>query len=243
MANIGHRIIAVPEREQYVDGLLADTGLPADAVLWDHEHNGCMWNAIRAWSSYKDDPAATHWCVMADDTDVVNNFMTLEQMCVERFPDAIWTFYGQMSAKNRPARTPYIQLSSCNVRGIAFLMPVRLVDGYVDLCKKMLAEYGYKRDDGCARIYAFMNNIPVMTTIPSLVRSHEIESSIKGHHITRNTDVWFGKDIGIAQFMTDNYEVRHIAHKSVVDCFLKDDNPVNIAVKDKWKRYNILRRM
>lgn len=243
MIKIGHRIIAVPERTQYVEQLLGETGISRESVLYDYDHNGCMWNAIRAWGQYVSEPDATHWCVMADDTDVVNNYMELERMCVERFPDAIWTFYGQMSAKSRPATTPYIRLSSCNVRGIAFLIPTNMVQGYVNLCKMMLSEYNYKRDDGCARIYAFLNDIPVMTTIPSLVRSHEIESSIKGHHITRNSDVWFGKDIDSSQFLTNDYETRHISKKSVIDCFLNENNPVNIEVKKKWKRYNLLRKV
>lgn len=242
MIKIGHRIIAVPERQIYANKLISDLGLSDDIVMYDNDHNGCIWNAVRAWSAFREEPEATHWCVMADDTDVVNNYLQLEKICVEQFPDAIWTFYGQMGKSQRPQNTPYIRLTGCNVRGIAFLMPVRLVEGYVNLCREMWEKYNYKRDDGCARIYAFLNNIPVMTTIPSLVRSHEIESSIKGHHITRNTNVWYGKDVEMRQFLTDAYEVRHIAKKSVIDCFLSPNNPVNIEVMKKWEKQKLLRK-
>ena len=49
MVKIGHRVIAVPERSVYVNKLLADSGLREESVLYDPDHNGCMWNAIRAW--------------------------------------------------------------------------------------------------------------------------------------------------------------------------------------------------
>lgn len=243
MVKIGHRIIAVPERMNYVNDLLTSLGQDDIKVFIDESHKGCMWNAIRAWEDYRESDA-THWCVMADDTDVVNNYITLERMCIERFPDAIWTFYSnELKESHKPKHTPYIRLSSLNVRGIAFAMPVRLIEGYVQLCKEMLQKYNYQRDDATCRIYALMNNIPVMTTIPNLVRSHEIKSAMSGHGITRNSTAWQGKDIDNRQFMTSDYEVRHITKKSAIETHLHEDNPVHIMTKEKWNRLNLLRRV
>lgn len=242
---IGHRIIAVPERKQFVQELLARSGLSDDVVLWDTEHNGCMWNAIRAWKDALRQPSEfTHWCVMADDTDVVDDFLALEDACVSRFPDAIWTFYSnELSAKHKPKDTPYIRLTGYNVRGIAFLMPIELVSGYVSLCEHMLAEYNYQRDDATCRIYALFEDIPVMTTIPNLVRSHEIKSSMKGHGITHNSDAWQGCSVDKKQFLTERFETRHIAAKSAIETHLKPDNPVDKKVREVWKRRMMLRRL
>lgn len=242
MIKIGHRIIAVPERMSYVDGLLRDIGEDIK-VMVDNCHNGCMWNAIRAWEDYKTENA-THWCVMADDTDVVDNFLELENMCIERFPDAIWTFYSnELNISHRPQNTPYIRLSSLNVRGIAFAMPVHLIDGYVELCKRMLSEYNYQRDDATCRIYALFNNIPVMTTIPNLVRSHEIKSSMAGHGITHNSSAWQGKKIPIVQFKTMAYEVRHVSKKSAAETHLRPDNPMDKEVKKRWEKLNLFKKL
>lgn len=243
MISIGHRIIAVPERMEYVNDLLKNIGADIKVML-DNEHKGCMWNAIRAWEDYRSDSSATHWCVMADDTDVVDNFLVLEKMCIERFPEAIWTFYSnELNISHKPQNTPYIRLSSLNVRGIAFAMPIHLIDGYVKLCKRMLSEYNYQRDDATCRIYALFNNIPVMTTIPNLVRSHEIKSSMTGHGITHNSSAWQGKKIPIAQFKTMAYEVRHITKKSAAETHLHTDNPVHKKVEREWGKLQILKKM
>ena len=244
MIKIGRRIIAVPERKEYVDSLLQRIGSDEHIVCMDYDHNGCMWNAIRAWEQYKEEPDATHWCVMADDTDVVNNYIALERMCVERFPDAIWTFYSnELSMKHRPENTPYIRLSGYNIRGIAFLMPVKWIDEYVRWCKYMLSNYGYQRDDATCRIYALMENLPVMTTIPNLVRSYEIKSAMSGHGITRNSDAWQGYDLSLKDFATDAFETRHIAKKSARETHLKKDNPIDMMVDKQWKRLQLLRKV
>lgn len=241
---IGHKIIAVPERLDYVNELLVRTSLAMSDVLIDKDHNGCMWNAIRAWKAHKEDLSVTHWCVMADDTDVVDDYMAYEKMCVERFPNAIWTFYSnELGMRHKPNDTPYVKLSSLNIRGIAFLMPVEWIDKYVELCEYMLNTYGYQRDDATCRIYALFNNLPVMTTIPNLVRSHEIKSSMSGHGITHNSDAWQGRTLNYNDFRTFDYEVRHIAKKSARETHLPLDNPIDKKVAEKWKRLNILRRL
>ena len=243
MIDIGHKIIAVPERKEYVQQLLSRTGIKPEDVLWDSEHNGCMWNAIRAWRSGINS-GATHWCVMADDTDVVNNYAELERICVSTFPDAIWTFYSnELSRKHKGSDTPYVRLSGYNIRGIAFVLPVHHIDGYVSLCEMMLDKYGYQRDDATCRMYALFNDVPVMTTIPNLVRSHEIKSAMKGHGVTHNSDTWFGYDLPKNMFLTDRFVERQIMAKSALETHLKSDNPIDQKVREVWKRRQALKRL
>ena len=207
-------------------------------VFWDEERRGCIWNTQRAWKSYAELPQdVTHLCVMSDDTDIVNGFEDLVLTCVENFPDVIWTFFSnQLEMKHRPKTTPYIILDSYNVRGIAWLMPVSWVQGYIDLYEQMLKPIGYKRDDVAARIYALFNRLPVMTTIPNLVRSEEIASTIRGHKPSRNSDCWQGYDVDARQFQQHYAEHRIVTSKSVIETFLPKDNPVDVMVKREYAR-------
>lgn len=236
MHKIAYKITAVREREDYVEKLLFK--MPGTEVFWDEEKIGCIWNTQRAWKSYRNlPPDVTHLCVMSDDTDIVNGFEDLVQICVDNFPDVIWTFYSnQLSMKNRPRTTPYIVLDAYNVRGIAFLMPVNWVQGYIDTYERLLKPYNYKRDDVAARIYALLNRRTVMTTIPNLVRSEEIASTIRGHKPSRNSDCWQGYNVDERQFRQRYAEHRFITSKSVVETFLPKGHPIDVMVRNEFNK-------
>lgn len=243
MPKIKYRIIAVPERREYVDRLLSRTGIHSEDVFWDYKKKGCMWNAIRAWNEPLED-GYTHLCILADDTDVCDDFIKIANVCVSNFQDVIWTFYSnELNIKHKGADTPYIVLDGYNIRGIANLMPVRYIKDYTALCDKMLSEYGYQRDDATCRIFALMNDIPVMTTIPNLVRSYEIPSSMKGHGVTKNSNAWCGYNIDSRQFFTQKVKHVLLLKKSVLETHLHSDNPVDIQVRQKWKKVQALRKV
>ena len=54
---IEYRILAVKEREDLVRDLVLKLPQDRTRVMWDTEHRGCMWNAVRAWETYKELPA------------------------------------------------------------------------------------------------------------------------------------------------------------------------------------------
>lgn len=233
---IAYKITAVREREKYVDRLVSRMSNPE--VLWDEEKRGCIWNTMRAWGGYKDLPQdVTHLCVMSDDADIVNGYEELVQLCVDNFPDAIWTFYSnELALKHKPKTTPYIRLDSYNIRGIAFLLPVGWIPGYIEFYDQHLRKYDYPRDDATCRIYACMNRLPTMTTIPNLVRSEEIPSAMRYHGVTHNSDCWQGYDIDFRQFKQHEAEHRMVTAKSAIETHLPKDNPVDIMVRREYSR-------
>ena len=230
--------MAVRSRQQYVEKLLKDMGASEDIVMWDENRNGCMWNAYRTWGEYKNLPSdVTHMCVISDDAEIVNNFCEIVDECVNRFPDVIWTFYSnELSYKKKPIDTPYVKLLSYNIRGIAFLMPIGLVQGYLDFYDKYLRRYDYPRDDATCRIYALMKDIPVMTTIPNLVRSYEIPSEMKTHGITHNSDCWQGVNIDVEQFRQNKYQCVSCAKKSALETHLPKGNDFDPVIKMVYEK-------
>jgi hypothetical protein len=241
---IAYRILAVRERETYVRDLLERLPEPETSVFWDEDHNGCMWNAIRLWSSWVNLPeSTTHLCLLADDADVCDNFKELAQMCVDRWPDAIWTFYSnQIPAKQKPGDTPYLRVRNYNARGLAYLMPKSKIKGYIDFYKSNLAQYKrWTHDDTTCKMYALLNRIPVMTTIPNLTRSREGAPSVIPDHrstVTKNNDCWAGYKIDKAQFKTYRYGVSQT--KQLFPLHLKEDEPICQKVKAEWKKQLLL---
>ena len=245
---IAYRIIAVRERQELVDDLLSKIGEPESSVFWDEEHKGCMWNALRVWNSYKDLPeGTTHLCLMADDADVVNNFKEAVQKCVEHFPDCIWTFanYPQIKGSERGRFTPYVKIWNKQVRGICYLMPVKLIQGWLDFYKKYLSDVrGWQHDQVTTSLYALLNDIDVMMPIPNLVVGKDVLSVIKGHRrLNRNRDMscWFGREIDLRQFNTINFVTS--SSRSYYEFHLHHDEEVLVRAKekiDKMKRMDKL---
>ena len=235
---IAYRIIAVREREGLVKDLLNKINEPETSVFWDEDHNGCMWNVLRVWGSYKDLPEdVTHLCLLADDAEVVNDFKQAVQKCVENFPDAIWTFanYPQIKGSDRGKFTPYVKIWNCQVRGICYLMPVKLIAGWLEFYEKYLAGIkGWQHDQVTTSLYALLNDIDVMMPIPNLVVGKDVLSVIKGHRrLNRNRDMscWFGRDIDLRQFNTSEFVVSK--SRSMFEFHLWNDEEVLIWAKEK----------
>lgn len=245
---IAYRIIAVREREELVKDLLTKIDEPESSVSWDEDHNGCMWNAIRVWSSYKDLPeGTTHLCLLADDADVVNNFKEAVHKCVENFPECIWTFanYPQIKGSDRGRFTPYIKIWNKQVRGICYLMPVSLIQGWIDFYNKYLSQVkGWNHDQVTTSLYALINDIDVMMPIPNLVVGKDVLSVIKGHtRLNRNRDMscWQGRDIDLRQFNTTNFVVSK--SRSSFEFHLWHDEEVLLLAKKKLTKMKKIDRL
>ena len=238
MAKIAYRILAVPERAEHVQDILSRLGMNDDIAFWDHEHNGCMWNALRLWGSYKTLPRdVTHLCLIADDALIVRQFVLATAKCAERFPNAIWTFATyDAHANQRSKDSPYVELWNCNLRGLCYMMPVALVQGYLDFYNKYLAQKKkWERDDVTCKMYAITHGIPVMMPIPNLAIAKKIPSVIKGHWKTnRIEDCWEGEDIDLRQFDTFRYSVSR--GRSLFDTHLKPDDPARIVTERAYRQ-------
>lgn len=211
---VAYRIMAVRERQELVEDLLKRLDEPETSAFYDEEHRGSMWNARRIWGSYKDLPeGTTHLCFLADDADPVNHFKEAVQKCAENFPNAIWTFANrpQVNGSERGKFTPYIKIWNCWTRGICCMIPVHLIEGWLEFYDRYLADIkGWTRDDTTTALYALMNDIDVMMPIPNLVFGRDVKSVIKGHsrlNRERDRSCWWGYDIDLAQFDTTEYVV------------------------------------
>ena len=238
---IAFRVIAVRERQNLVEDLLQKIDEPESSVFWDEEHNGCMWNALRAWKSYKNLPeGTTHLCIMADDADVVNDFKAAVQKCVEHFPECIWTFanYPQIKGSDRGRFTPYMKIWNKQVRGICYLMPVNLIQGWLDFYEKYLSGVkGWNHDQVTTSLYALINDIDVMMPIPNLVVGKDVLSVIKGHtRLNRNRDMscWFGRDIDLRQFNTSEFVTSK--SRGMFEFHLWNDEEVLLLAKKKIEK-------
>lgn len=243
---VAFKILAVRERQDLVFDILKRLGETDDScVCWDEEHNGCMWNALQLWGSYKTLPEdVTHLCLIADDALIVNGFKDYVSMCVERFPDAIWTFATyDTEGTERGKYTPYIELWNCNLRGLCYLMPVSRIQGYLDFYQKYLSHLKrWERDDVTCKMYAMVNGIKVMMPIPNLAVSKKVPSVIPGHwKQKRITSCWYGENIDKTQFLANDCVLSK--KRSLFDMHLHSDEKAYIITEAAYKRKLLLDRV
>lgn len=239
MIKIAFRVLAVRERESLVSDLLPKIEEPESSVMWDEEHKGCMWNAYRTWKEILalEKYGYTHGCILADDAEVVMNFKRCVQMCVEHFPEAVWTFANNdVTFAERAPDTPYINIWSCNTRGICYLMPMDHIRGYLQFYETYLMSYPrWTHDDTTCKMYCMLNDVQVMMPIPNLVIGKDVDPVIAGHRkCKRDLTCWRGRNIDLAQFNTLKYKVSKC--RALFPLHLQDKEPVCQMVIRKFKQ-------
>ena len=243
MQNIIYRIPAVRSREQYALASCAKIDEPHSSIFWDEERRGSVWNKFRIWELYKTNPDLTHICMLDDDADVVNNFKDFVQVAAENFPDAILSFChcnaNQVRRKERGKHTPYLLLRNFDFRGISICVPVKYLEGYLKFHREKL--YWYKRDDTSLKMYAALQNIPCILTIPNLVRALEIPSAIHPWCQVRNSELWDGYDVDIKQFMTSEYAIGQ--KLKMFDVHTSQKYPIIDEVKTVYERRIMLSKL
>lgn len=162
--NIDVRIIAVPERKDLVNKNKNILKLPDENIVWDTKHIGCVQTAKKAWCIETDKPFVL---VMADDAELCNDFMVYCEKIAQVHPDKIISFFPNQFKKrnqvrNRKRRSPYI--STREASGLAIMMKTE----YVKQCIETWDE-AFCDDTNISR-WAKANNIPIITTLPSLVQ-------------------------------------------------------------------------
>lgn len=241
---IDYRITAVRSREEHALDLARMMGEPESSIMWDEERRGCPWNNNRTCREFLDTDC-THLLLIDDDAVVVNNFKTIVEMAVSRFPDAIWTFFDNTHEfKDRPKNTPYLELFNKNMRGICKVLPREVIAPFLSFWDEEIAPRypKWNHEDTAKKMFALLNDIRVMGTIPSLVYARQIKSAIPTHHnITENTSCWRGRDIDVAQFNTYDYEVDRI--RSLFMTHLDMSEPICRKCAAKFKRNKLLEKV
>ena len=234
--NIIYRIPAVRSREQYAIALCDAIEEPRSSIFWDEDRKGSVWNKFRIWNLYKEFPEVTHICMLDDDAEVVHGFKDFVEVAVSNFPDCILSFChcnaNPVRMKEKAPHTPYMLLRNFDFRGISLCVPVQYINGYLDFVHERLPDY--KRDDTSLKMYACMQNIPCILTVPNLVRAREIPSAIHPRFMSKNSDTWQGFDVDINQFKTSEYSVRK--SNRLFDFHLKPDVPIVQEVAAIYKK-------
>ena len=245
MIKIMYRILAVRSRERYALELADSIGESQDSIMWDEEMRGCPWNNNRTCRDFLKTNDYTHLLLIDDDAVVVNNFKQIVETAVTLFPDCIWTFFDNTHKfKDRPKHTPYIELFNKNMRGICKVLPREVIAPFLEFWDKEIAPLypKWNHEDTAKKMFALLNDIRVMGTIPCLVNARQIKSAIPTHHnITQNTDCWQGENVDIGQFMTNQYEVDKI--RSLFMTHLKKDEPICRKCAEKFAKNKLIERM
>ena len=241
---IEYKIIAVEDRAETANAL--HEKIEGSKIYWDYERRGCVWNKFRALRDISG--KTTHVVMLDDDAGIINAFQDIVPLAVQRFPDALWSFYsGQITAKERKKDTPYVVLQNYNYRGIGGCIPVKYIEGYIDFFERECSGFTIRgkpwpHDDCAMKMYALLNRIPVMTTIPNLVKDLELKSTL-GHHITKSSDCWQGYDIDARQFRT--MESQMCYDSRLFDLHIKKETPLAqriIKEFDRQKKINRINR-
>lgn len=235
MTNLEIRIVAVPKRKEGVEYL--KSRLKADAsVYYDLHKIGCIKNCLRAWGE-PCKPETTHLAVLQDDIDVVDDFKEIVERITSNFPDAIiavceWS----LEMRDRKDGTPYVLMKRPNLKGQGIIMPVKYKDAFIRFYHENLE--GYQHDDAAIRMFAYMNDIPVVGTIPALGQHlGASDSAISKNHNARNetsriSKVWTGHKIN------ENWESKDyaISRAFSLNTHLRKEHPFQIKINKKKYR-------
>lgn len=216
----------------------------APVVVYDNRGvNGggnCWYNIKRCWQ-YPLEQGATHRLIICDDAELCDDFVKYATMCINKFPDAIWTFYNGSWIKDscKKKDTPYTLVTGGKMGGLGICLPVEHIEPMIRFTDSWLGR-DFIHDDGRVCFYALKNEIPVMCCIPSLMQHIGTKSYIPHHNNPNRVSRTFRKDVSEENWDSDEYNV----HPWVVnDIWLPQDHPRKAAVervlkdaKDKKKK-------
>ena len=206
---IAWRITAVPERLAYAYKTAEMLSLPANCVYLDAFRRGNIWNKFRIYEELCAEQNYTHVCMNDDDTIPVENYKEIVETATRNFPDAILTFYkSEAKLSDRRSDTPYVQLLSTDCSGSAMVVPCKYLPDILHFYNTYLKGIGYKWDDTTVKMWALLNDVPVILTIPNLVYCRPLPSTVRGAHLVQpNGECWTGRRIDTAEFDTKECKV------------------------------------
>ena len=216
--NIG--ITAVEGRMAHAEFLSRQIGA---RIFLDEKRLGCAWNKKRAWGELS--CSGTHSLVIDDDAIVVPEFREAVKICAEMFPHAILSLFSDKIGYGDFVNSPYVLMPSCNIKGIAVLMPNDVCRDFLQFWKESLPEY--KHDDGALRIYALLNNIDTFTVIPNLVDESDIKSTFASHSAKKS--LTYNGSCDVQRLRTRKYSVGSFFP---VNTHLSKNDKMNLYIKE-----------
>lgn len=198
MYKIAFRIMACPERKEYVDAEVEKLSGADVKVFYDDRPK-----EIRKGTSYTqlaciNDALAgdyTHLCLIQDDILLVNRFAECAEKLVEARPLALWTlFCPRIRPEDLSFENPYARLFPANTWGQGNLIPIDMLGKIMQFREEKLPNYLY--DDGLYLMYCIENGMPVYTTrIALLQHLCPTQSTLGYNNKNKVSKLWAGEDI------------------------------------------------
>lgn len=181
-------------RDAMIANLKNQLDLDDTSVYYDDRPSGglAIYTAKKAWLS-PIESGETHRVVFPDDAMVCDGFKGISEKIIETHPDSIISLFC-WEGKQRDKRlenlsSPYLE--SRFVIGCGIIMPVKYIKPCFDWVKEVYDDN--VADDAAIQYWANENNIPIITTIPSLVQ-HLGDDSILTPNATIRKSAYFTKN-------------------------------------------------
>ena len=226
MQDVGFFITAVPERLENARKLVMMTdGYP----FVDHFHKGNIWNKFRAYKeAFR--LGYSHVCMMDDDVVLPDNFVHAVSAIVERFPDAIITFYNSKIGSDSPV---FFRLRNHYMNGASCVIPTKYLPAFLSFFDQNLAADNFKWDDTAMSMFALLNGIDVLLVCPKVIDVLEMPSSLpmrKKRVQPHNAGAICGDSVDIDALMSA--PVMDISG-GALNTHLPKDHPINILCAQK----------
>ena len=232
------RIMACRERKHLVDDMLKKLNMNEDIVIWaDEEDNNAMKTARKTWLSHVGN-GVTHRLVLQDDLLLCNGFYDYVVRIASKHPNEIINLYNsRIQFEDRKLDTPYIRINGYGIYGQAIMMRVDYIKKMFEQIDSVLGK-NYPHDDCAIGVFAGLNKIDVISTIPSLVQHLcPTESLLKFNDRRKISKVWTDEDIEKSLLNLESYlinESKYIPN----NLYLKDkekEKLINMMIRKKVK--------
>lgn len=206
-AQIDIKIMAVVARRDLAVSIADSIGIDKANIVFDdrgiYGGGGAWYNAKRIWKMPTKE--FTHRLILQDDIVCCDDFVKYVQICVEKYPESIWTFYNGCWIKNEQKKinTPYLKINGCKTSGQAICLPTSHISRMLEYTDNVLGA-DFKHDDGRIGLYALMNDVDMMATIPSLSNHLQVKSMIPNHNAGNRFSKTFQQEVSNENWDSDN---------------------------------------
>jgi len=161
-------------------------------IIRDTTRKGCWPTVKTAWILSMVGSETTHCLVLADDMLPCPDFLLGVKQAIAQKPDVpINLFSMRKMIEEARQRGDSWYLSRDNVWGGAAILPIRLVQAFLDWQKLHVPEK-YPHDDGRLSMYLYLHNIWIWQTVPCLLEHIAPSASLLGHNNANRVARWYG---------------------------------------------------
>jgi hypothetical protein len=189
MMSLGIGIIAVPERKSRLPFLMSRLGVSEDAIAWDNEHKGHLynwWQAIEVASKNK----PSHVLIVEDDALPSKNVITATHKLINKYPDLIISLFSFRPMRKDLKSGSIFRLPKVLNGDVAVIYPTQWLN-------ELRADYLKRKDTinisksmyggGADELRTVLRpGYQQWSTYPNLVQHDVLAESVLGHKLPSN---------------------------------------------------------